>query len=128
MDDKYWPRDTAEPEQKVSLMNEAITFRDTGDSTVLHKWPKARPLHAVIAETLANVELLLAQLESAVRVPDNQTAVVRELFVCSSSGRCWQRPCGWRSWNRALLPVIGWTQVAFEFLQGVAKRPPIFHE
>jgi hypothetical protein len=57
-----------------------------GDSTVLHRW-KARPLHAVIAETLANVELLLAQLESGVRVPDNQRAVARELFVCSQRQR-----------------------------------------
>ena len=41
----------------------------------------------MIAETLANVELLLAQLESGVRVPDNQRAVARELFVCSQRQR-----------------------------------------
>src|SRR5215469_6133948 len=87
MDDKYWPRDTAEPEQKVSLMNEAITFRDTGDATVLHRWPKARPLHAVIAETLANVELLLAHLEAGVRVDDNQRSLVRDLFVATQRQR-----------------------------------------
>ena len=34
--------------------------------------PKGRPLHSVIAETLANVELLLAQLEAGVRVADSQ--------------------------------------------------------
>ena len=41
----------------------------------------------MIAETLANVELLLAQLEAGVRVPDNQRAVVRELFVQSQRQR-----------------------------------------
>ena len=71
----------------MSLLNEAITFRDTGDSTVLHRWPKARPLHAVIAETLANVELLLGQLEAGVRVADNQRGLVRELFVCCQRQR-----------------------------------------
>ena len=68
MVDKYWPRDIAEPEQKVSLLNEPLIFRDTGNAAVLRKWPKARPLHAVIAECLANIELLLAQLEAGVRV------------------------------------------------------------
>jgi len=41
----------------------------------------------VIAETLANVELLLAYLESGVRVPDNQRAMVRELFVATQRQR-----------------------------------------
>ena len=68
-------------------MNEAITFRDTGDSTVLHKWPKARPLHAVIAETLANVELLLTQLEAGVRVADSQRGLVRDLFIATQRQR-----------------------------------------
>ena len=68
-------------------MNKAITFRDTGDSTVLHKWPKARPLHAVIAETLANVELLLTQLEAGVRVADSQRGLVRDLFVATQRQR-----------------------------------------
>jgi len=86
-DDKYWPRDIPEPEQKVSLLNEPIAFRDTGEATVLHRWPKGRPIHAVIAETLANVELLLAYLESGVRVPDNQRAMVRELFVATQRQR-----------------------------------------
>jgi len=36
-DDKYWPRDIPEPEQKVSLLNEPIAFRDTGEATVLHR-------------------------------------------------------------------------------------------
>ena len=54
---------------------------------VLHRWPKARPLHAVIAETLANVELLLAHLESGVRVADSQRALVRDLFVATQRQR-----------------------------------------
>ena len=81
-----WPHDIAEPEQKVSLLNEPIAFRDTGDAAVLRRWPKARPLHAVVAETLANVELLLGQLEAGVRVADCQ----RGIFTWRRSGsvRC----------------------------------------
>jgi len=87
MVDKYWPRDIAEPEQKVSLLNEPLIFRDTGNAAVLRKWPKARPLHAVIAETLANVELLLGQLEAGVRVADNQRDLVRQLYVSTQRQR-----------------------------------------
>ena len=96
MVDKYWPRDIAEPEQKVSLLNEPLIFRDTGNAAVLRKWPKARPLHAVIAETLANVELLLGSwrvelllglLEAGVRVADNQRDLVRQLYVATQRQR-----------------------------------------
>ena len=87
MVDKYWPHDIPEAGQKISLLNEPISYRDTGDSTVLRRWPKARPLHAVIAETLANVELLLGQLEAGVRVADNQRDLVRQLYVCSQRQR-----------------------------------------
>ena len=87
MVDKYWPRDIAEPEQKVSLLNEPFIFRDTGNAAVLRKWPKARPLHAVIAEMLANVELLLGQLEAGVRVADNQRDLVRQLYVSTQRQR-----------------------------------------
>jgi hypothetical protein len=79
--------DLPEPDSKVSLLNEPIAYRDTGDATVLHRWPKARPLHGVIAETLANVELLLAQLECGVKVADNQRQLVRELYVCTQRQR-----------------------------------------
>jgi len=41
----------------------------------------------LIAETLANVELLLAQLESGVRVADNQRDLVRQLYVSTQSQR-----------------------------------------
>ena len=85
--DKYWPHDIPEAGQKISLLHEPISYRDTGDSTVLHRWPKARPLHAVIAETLAKVELLLGQLEAGVRVADNQRDLVRQLYVCSQRQR-----------------------------------------
>ena len=87
MVDKYWPHDIPEPEQKVSLLNEPISYRDTGDATVLRRWPKARPLHAVIAETLANVELLLGQLEAGVRVADSQRDLVRQLYVATMRQR-----------------------------------------
>jgi hypothetical protein len=56
-------------------------------ATVLHRWPRARPLHAVIAETLANVELLLGQLEAGVRVADNQRDLVRQLYVSTQRQR-----------------------------------------
>jgi hypothetical protein len=87
MDDKYWPHDIPEPEQKVSLLNEPIAWRDTGDARVLRRWPKAMPLHAVIAETLANVELLLGQSEAGVKVADNQRGLVRDLFVATQRQR-----------------------------------------
>src|SRR6516165_620167 len=66
-----------EPPPRVSLLNEPVVFRDYGDAT----WPRARPIHAVIAETLANVELLLAHLQSGVWAPDSQRPMVRDLFV-----------------------------------------------
>ena len=87
MVDKYWPYDIPAPEQKVSLLNEPIAFRDTGDAHLLHRWPKGRPIHAVIAETLANVELLLGQLEAGVRVADNQRDLVRQLYVATQRQR-----------------------------------------
>ena len=64
-------------------MNEPVVYRDTGDATVLRRWPKARPLHAVVAECLANVELLLGQLEAGVRVADSQRGLGRELYVAT---------------------------------------------
>jgi hypothetical protein len=41
----------------------------------------------VIAETLANVELLLGQLEAGVRVADNQRQLVRDLYVATQRQR-----------------------------------------
>jgi hypothetical protein len=41
----------------------------------------------VIAETLANVELLLGQLEAGVRVADNQRDLVRQLYVATQRQR-----------------------------------------
>jgi len=87
MVDRYWPHGIPEPEQKASLLNEPIAFRDTGDARVLHRWPKGRPLHAVVAECLANVELLLGQLEAGVRVTDNQRDLVRQLYVATQRQR-----------------------------------------
>jgi hypothetical protein len=57
-----------------------------------------RPLHAVIAETLANVELLLGQLEagSGWRIVSGIWAG-SFMFRRSGSAKCWQRPCGWKS-------------------------------
>ena len=91
--------DIPEAEQKVSLLNEPIAFRDTGNAHLLHKWPKGRRLHAVIAETLANVELLLGQLEAGVRVADNQRDSVRQLYVAPQR----QRECSW--------PLCAWKKL-----------------
>ena len=66
---------------KVSLLNQPLVWRAQGDSTPLHRWPRARPIHSIIAEALANVELLLAQLEGGVRVADNQRELVRQLYA-----------------------------------------------
>jgi hypothetical protein len=75
------------PKDKVSLLNEPVVYRDTGEATVLRRWPRARPLHAIVAECLANVELLLGQLEAGVRVADNQRGLVRDLFVATQRQR-----------------------------------------
>ena|SRR5215469_2637336 len=128
MDDKYRPRsfeDLAGDPTPVTLINEPVPADNVG---VLVPG-RQRSLHAVVAQNLADVESLIARLELGVAVADSGRGPVRDLYVqCRRQRECWQRPCGWKSWNRALLPVIGWTQIAFEFLQGVAKRPPIFHE
>jgi hypothetical protein len=85
--DRYRPRRFDEDPPPVSLLNEVPEYRDREGATVLHRWPKGRPLHAVIAETLANVELLLGQLEAGVRVADNQRDLVRELYVATQRQR-----------------------------------------
>jgi hypothetical protein len=83
--DRFRPRQIEDV--ATSLINEPVAFRDTGDSTVLHRWPKARPFHAVVAENLANVEALLAYLEAGVRVADSQRGLVRGLFVATQRQR-----------------------------------------
>ena len=51
-DKKYWPHDIAEPEPKISLLNEVREFRDREGATILHRWPKQPPLKAVPKDAL----------------------------------------------------------------------------
>ena len=60
------PRPRTIDDPAVSLINQEPVYRDHGDATVLSPGIKQRPIHAVIAGTLANVEALLAHLESGV--------------------------------------------------------------
>jgi hypothetical protein len=128
VDDKYRPRtfdEMAEDPIPVSMINEP-----SRETIELRPGAKQRSLHAVLCEALTNTQALLARLETGVLVrPGEGREVVRELYLPPGGNTmCWLLPCGWKSWNRALLPVIGWTEVAFELLQGVAKRLPILHE
>jgi hypothetical protein len=81
------PRDIAEPQQKVSLLNEMPEFRDREGTTVLHRWPRQPPLRTAIKDALAHVELLLSRLECGVYCPADVRAayetVVRELYLRS---------------------------------------------
>jgi hypothetical protein len=86
-DDKFWPRDIMEAQEKRSLVNEPITFRDTGEATVLHRFPRQPPLRAAIKDALAHVEVLLSRLETGVYCPQDVRAhyekTVRELYLRS---------------------------------------------
>jgi hypothetical protein len=46
--DRYRPRTIEDP--AVSLINEMPEYRDRGDTTVLHRWPKERPLRTVLGD------------------------------------------------------------------------------
>jgi hypothetical protein len=76
-----------EPPQRVSLLNEMPEYRDRGETTVLHRWPRAIPLRAVLKDALANLEVLLSRLEGGVRCPEDVRAhyetVIRELYLRS---------------------------------------------
>jgi hypothetical protein len=78
-DDKFWPRDVAEVEDKVSLINEPLSAPD--GTTALPVCYLERPLHAVLCESLKQTRELLARLEAkGVYVPrDDQRATVRDL-------------------------------------------------
>jgi hypothetical protein len=46
--DRYRPRRFDEDPPPVSLLNEVPEYRDREGVTVLHRWPKGRPLHAAL--------------------------------------------------------------------------------
>jgi hypothetical protein len=82
-DDRYWPRDIAEVEEKVSLINEPLVAPD--GTTALPVCYRERPLHAVLCESLKQTKELLTRLEArGVYVPkDAQREVVRLLYVAT---------------------------------------------
>ena len=82
-DDRFWPRDIAEVEDKVSLINEPLSVPD--DTTALPTVYRERPLHAVLCESLKQTKELLTRLEArGVYVPRNaHREVVRLLYVAT---------------------------------------------
>jgi hypothetical protein len=94
--DRFRPRDLLTDPSPTSLINEAPEYRDRGAARVLHKWPRQVPLRGVLAETLANVEMLLAKLESGVHCPPDVRVhyekTVRELYLrCEDVRRVYSR-------------------------------------
>jgi hypothetical protein len=83
MDDKFWPRDIAELEEKVSLINEPLAAPD--GTTALPVCYRERSLHAVLCESLKQTRELLTRLElRGVHVPRaEQREVVRLLYVAT---------------------------------------------
>jgi hypothetical protein len=81
MDD--WTKDRYRPRQKVPA------YRDLGDATVLHRWPKALPLRAVLKDALPHLEVLLSRLERGVYCPKDERAhyeqTARELYLRSQN-------------------------------------------
>jgi hypothetical protein len=81
--DRYRPRDLLEDPVVVSLINKGPSYRDHGDATVLHRFPRQPPLRAAIKDALAHVEVLLLRLETGVHCPADVRAhyekTVREL-------------------------------------------------
>jgi hypothetical protein len=82
-DDKYWPRDIAEVEDKVSLINEPLTSPD--GTVALPTVYREPPLHSVLCKSLVQTKELLNRLEArGVYVPrDGQREVVRALYVAT---------------------------------------------
>jgi hypothetical protein len=71
LDDKYRPRRYDEDPPPVSLLNEVPEYRDRSAATVLHRWPKATPLRAVLLDALAQTQLLLGRLEGGVYLTED---------------------------------------------------------
>jgi len=80
MDDKYRPRsfeEMAADRVPSSLLNEPLPPDNVGVIVPA----QARSLHAIIAQSLADIESLIGRLETGVRVADSQRPVIRELYV-----------------------------------------------
>jgi hypothetical protein len=80
-DDKFWPRDIAEVEQKVSLLNEPIRE----EVIELRPGQSAASLHALLVGVRNQAQALLDRLETrGVYVPrEGQREVVRALCVAT---------------------------------------------
>jgi hypothetical protein len=80
MDDKYRPRSVEELVEDpipTTIINEVAPDENVG---VLVP-NKQRSLHAIVAQSLADVEGLIGRLEAGVRVADSGRATVRDLYV-----------------------------------------------
>jgi hypothetical protein len=82
-DDRFWPRDVAEIEERPSLINEPLSSPD--GTVALPVINRERPLHAVLVESLNQTKELLMRLEAkGVYVPrSEQREVVRLLYVAT---------------------------------------------
>src|SRR6516225_12284940 len=80
-DDKFWPRDIAEVEQKVSLINEPIRE----EVIELRPGQSAASLYALLVGLRNQAQALLERLETrGVYVPrDAQREVVRALYAAT---------------------------------------------
>jgi hypothetical protein len=83
---KYWPRqfdEMAEDPVPVSFLIEPLPADNVGVMVPA----QARPLHAIVAQSLADVEGLIARLETTgVRVADSGRGLIRDLYVqCSEA-------------------------------------------
>jgi hypothetical protein len=81
-DDRYWPRqfdEMAEDPTPVTVLNEPVPADNVG---VLVPG-RQRSLHAVVAQSLKDVEGLIGRLELGVAVADSGRGLIRDLYVQS---------------------------------------------
>jgi hypothetical protein len=77
---RYQPRDFDElagDATPVTWLNEPPPADNVGVMVP----PQARPLRAMVAQSLADVEALIARLEKGVRVADSGRGLVRDLYI-----------------------------------------------
>lgn len=82
MDDKYHPRsfeELAGDPTPVTLINEPVPADNVG--VLAPKGGRQRSLHAIIAQSLADVEGLIARLEAGVGVGASGRGLIRDLYV-----------------------------------------------
>jgi hypothetical protein len=85
-DGRFHPRsfeEMASDPVPVSFLNEPLPPDNVGVLVPA----QARPLHAVVAQTLADVEALIARLEAGVDVANSGRGLIRDLYVQSRKQR-----------------------------------------